>query len=369
MLNQETGKLPVYTVDVHVDPTPHLTKQTPVGVNPVQIMRDFHVVESYPDKLVLAVGDMANNGSTTPTFVYPSLAESAGLPHDYRFNGGLIGSIALRNLFTQTVASGNELLYAANETIRHTYLDLSIIDAPENAPHIDPIHRFTGYIGHALVGPEVTTLTSTEDIFIYLNGKLHQGADKVTEVRKQALIDELSGIVLSPTEDVIERAEETLTNYANAVNLPRDIFRETLADLQVALATIPAEQRSRQTIYTCISEHISAWQVRSLQNNTNHPDGFAAIDGTTTVGAGIYINEVPTAEIETLVLSTDGMEPTSDTVRSVRDLRPVNPEYSEQTVVTANFLHEAALEAVIPYFRRIFSSALPRANSSISLSR
>lgn len=131
------------------------------GVCPDSIMRDYIALPLGANALhgtlrtgsTFAVGDMANNLQGT-SYVLENLAVNNGLPRDYKFNGGLVASLHLREVLLGREEMGAELVEVANQSVADLYSLLNM-EKP-----IDPVERFTGYLTHVNLGEHNTTLTS-----------------------------------------------------------------------------------------------------------------------------------------------------------------------------------------------------------------
>lgn len=322
-----------YELDIHSKISPHLENEVPEGAPASVVARDFYSVTDQGSHLSIVVGDMANNGPSVPYIKDPFLAQSLGLPEQYAFNGGLVGRYALQRALANTDAKGTDILAVAQKTLAKKYYEYGLLTHDQSPELIPPDRRFTGYLGHIAVGQHQTVITSIEDIYIHVNGQHIHGAEKSSEVRKQQLIGELTKLITDPSVQR-EASIELLRSYASVVELPPVVLEATINELHSCYERTPPHKRSRQNAYLVVSSHVSPWQVITLQNNDNHPDGFAAVDGTPTIPNGIRVTTLPTSDIDTLVIHTDGLHAKNRTsVTSAADLSPTNPVYGEQTAI------------------------------------
>lgn len=301
------------------------------GVSPRALMRDYSVIGGEGSALVVAVGDMADNLTGT-TYRQPELACVAGLPEEYPLNGGLVGSIALRYALMQWEEAGEDVIPFANNALDMMYRQLDMGSASE----LDPAELFTGYLAHARLTDETTTITSVGDVRVWVNGGLVAGAEKAVDTAKDKLItDCTAALQLGVGEQVMRFANIAMT-FGEKARWGYPGSQELYARL--ITATSDVDSPDRQTVYRAVDNFVTPWQIRELQNQLydRHPWAYGAIDGRRTPDEYVNIHPIPTADIETLVIATDGSRPRwpERPVRSWRDLVPVNPEYSEQTIVT-----------------------------------
>lgn len=300
--------------DVFVDPGQKLKSPS--------LMRDYSAVGTNQSTgvSVIVVGDMANNLVGHASHKDPKIAQALGLERDADLNGGLIGSYILRNKLVKVAEHGPAVVEAANTALRETYSRLHM----DSTEKMDPAERFTGYMLHAVITQETTCLTSIGDVYAWINGELVAGEEKNIDIEKRHFIDEL----VANHENLKEKTH----SFADRIQLDEAIEQELLTELKQSIGS--TKEFTPQTAYLAVEMIITPWQIRVLQNNPSHSLGYGAIDGTTTGKQYIHTLAFKTSDIDTLVIATDGSQPIHPRVTSAADLEPVNPIYSEQTVVT-----------------------------------
>jgi len=284
------------------------------------LMRDYNVVKTEDSTTIIAVGDMANNLVGQTSYQDADTATGLGLDATVDLNGGLIGSYVLRTEMVNVSDHGTAVIKAANKALRTAYARLGLAD------DLDAAERFTGYLLHAVINPEVTYLTSLGDVYAWVNGDLVAGQEKEIDIIKTQFIDELAARHDALTEQV--------ATFAKQVQLDEVTHQELLKALEKSIADEPTF--TRQTVYMPVDTIVTPWQIRVLQNNANHPLGYGAIDGTETPEGFIQVVTIRTEDIETLVIATDGSKQKNAEVLGIDDLEAVNPMYCEQTVLTAH---------------------------------
>lgn len=338
-------KAPQYEAEVTYEPSNHLRKQAErLGVDSAALMRDYLSIpkqepgesilpsaEQRSGGLVVAVGDMANNIIGT-SVEDAELARKLGLPEGYKFNGGLFASHSLRRWMAYQRDTGVQLIEQANQHLRGLYKKFGM----ESRVLTDAAARFTGCLAHMHSGPDTdghTIFTAVGDVKVWANGEHVAGVtEKEIDALKEKLVNELTGIVWSsPVGDV----EHTIREFADRVGLDNATIEEFKERIFSARELPPAEQ-DRQVIYRPVDDLITPWQIRTLQNPTQDSDStlyYGAVDGTSTPQQFIQVRAIPTGDIDTVVIATDGLKPINASVRSLDDLAPTNVEYGEQTAV------------------------------------
>ena len=338
---------PQYKVGVIYEPSDHLREQAEgLGVDSAALMRDYLSIsipkqesgesilpsaEQGSGGLIVAVGDMANNIIGT-SVEDAELARKLGLPEGYKFNGGLFASHSLRRWMAYQRDTGVQLIEQANQHLRGLYKKFGM----ESRVFTDAAARFTGCLAHMHSGPDTdghTIFTAVGDVKVWANGEHVAGVtEKEIDALKEKLVNELTGIVWSsPVGDV----EHTIRKFADRVGLDNATIEEFKGRIFSARELPPAEQ-GRQVIYRPVDDLITPWQIRTLQNPTQDSDStlyYGAVDGTSTPQQFIQVRAIPTGDIDTVVIATDGLKPTDESVRSLDDLTPTNVEYGEQTAV------------------------------------
>lgn len=295
---------------------------TAVHVEPAKIMRDYYALREASGVIRIVVGDMANN-VIGAAVTLPELATWAGLPPDMQLNGGLAGSLACKRQLIESHATGAELIKTAHTTLADTYRACGW-------QHIqDPAERFTGYVTHVEISPQRVTLTAVGDVFAWINGTLVAGAEKQVDTEKAALIDAL---LADSATSTVQATVEQFVRAARLDSTTAAVLRKQI----IALTKVPSPP-SHQSVYDIVDSIITPWHIRHLQNKPagTHPWAYGAIDGTETPAEFIQTVRFPTAELQTLVIATDGSAPlqADAAVQAIGDLQAVNSEFSEQTIV------------------------------------
>ena len=104
-----------------------------------------------------------------------------------KYKGGVIGSASAQKRIALSEKTGYELIEELNDVIKGKYLQLEIdyVKGPEL--------RFTGYIGHVIVTPETTKITSVGDVRVAVDGKIVAGKTKKVDIRNAKLRKEYIG--------------------------------------------------------------------------------------------------------------------------------------------------------------------------------
>lgn len=317
--------------------TSELSQRLDVSLNPVDMMRDYYAVNESSDRgslLTAVVGDMANNLTGT-IYESPQRAAQIGLPLNYKFNGGHLGSMELRDRLALEQATGHELVEAANGIISDLYLRLGAISGHEAVEDMDPADRFTGYFSHVRVTPRVTTVTSVGDVLVWANGVHVAGQDeKPIDAAKTELVDALAA-QLSGDNLRDEHVKDTIRAFAGKVGLREEVLCELEEQLSRAVAA--TDSPGRQTAYRPVDDVITPWQIRYLQNPESGQKGpffYGAVDGTHTPESFVQSVELATPDIDTLVIATDGLRPEAgQPVHDTTDLAAVNSAYGEKTAI------------------------------------
>ncbi len=306
-----------------IDPGKHLD-------NDPRLMRDY-ACASYDKNqgmLSVTVGDMANNHTGTD-YLDKETADYRGLESTMRFNGGLIGSVALQRHLRGVTTSGAEFVSAANGIIHAAHERLGV-DSANGA------ERLTGYLTHAVVTPDLTTITTVGDVNTWVNGAPLFDTDHP--------LGEIIGTFLTNLAEKPDECEQLVSNFADHVELDNETARVLLSRLKQRQAHI-TDTFTRQDAYLATSVVLTPWYMNYLQNTTNHPYSYGAIDGTATPDKFIREATIPTADIASLIIATDGSKPHSPgaSVFSLDDLTASNPVYCERTAVDLS--HPARLMA------------------------
>lgn len=309
------------------------------GVGATAIMRDFVVVQEFPDATTVAVGDMANNLVGDKEHVMPKLAKHIGYQDlEQPLNGGLIGSYQLRDELARPEFddTGHALIARANRALERTYEKLKMPGLFEGR-YVDPATLFTGYLTHARIADDVTTITSVGDVYAWINGELVAGSEKPVDTHKEALVNKLTGIVVDVTAELdFASIEESVREFAAQGKMPGNVTEDLLEALSERIKIDSGSAAlDRQTVYRPVDDVVTPWQIRSLQNHPATAErlwAYGAIDGRLTPDTYVTVREFPTSDIDNLVIATDGSTPRREDgkVRSLGDLGPVNPQYSER---------------------------------------
>jgi hypothetical protein len=298
--------------DILVVPGEHLE-------NDPRLMRDYLCLsyDTDNDMLGVTVGDMANNHTGTD-YIDRETATYLGLDQNTRFNGGLIGSAALKQGLEGVDTSGTSFVETANGVLRETHTRLGVMSK-------DGAERFTGYLAHAVITPDIVRLTTVGDVNTWINGNQLVDSDHP-----------LGDVVNSLLADFTHKPgdwEQTVADFAGHVDLDIDTADSLLLSLRRQYAL--TDTFTRQDAYLATSRVLTPWYMNRLQNTTDHPYSYGAIDGTRTPDAFIHEAAIPTADIDTLVIATDGSRPheASAGVFSLGDLVASNPVYCERTAI------------------------------------
>lgn len=281
-----------------------------------RLMRDFYCLNVGEGVLSATVGDMANNPTDT-TYVDEETARYRGLDPELSMNGALVGSIALQRHLAGVIASGGDFVHMANKIICDAHERLGV-QRERGA------ERFTGYLAHAVVAADTVELTAVGDVNVWVNGRRLFDADHP-----------LSGIIGSLLTDLVEKPSDWPQLVAK-LDDHIQIGEETAQRLLDALsARAKPEPFTRQDAYLATSRVLTPWYMDRLQNTVNHPYSYGAIDGTVTPPRFIHHATLPTSDVDSLVIATDGLCPKSLdlSVSSLADLAPSNPQFGEQTAV------------------------------------
>jgi len=295
------------------------------------IMRDYVAYQQdETGVLTIAVGDMANNLTGTE-YQDQELALELGLPPRFQFNCGLLGSIALQRVIGANKQTGVQLVGAANGILAEMYQKYDIGHGSEP----DPADRPTGYIGHVRIDGDTLQATGVGDVNIWVNGTQVIGEEKAVDTEKERLVVDLTKTL---NYDAVERTQRVLTLVREFAQLGRLDEVVTSALYQMLVGALERDPNpTRQTVYRPVDDVVTPWQIRTLQNQLGlmHPWAYGAIDGTDTPTRYINTATFDTAEVDTVVIATDGSKPLegSIAVRSMADLVAANRVYGEQGVV------------------------------------
>lgn len=330
----------MFRASIHTEPGQHLTKTAlAVGVNPSSVMRDYIALPTSSKEAIgpgssFVVGDMANNLTGT-TFQIPTLARRYELPSDYRFNGGLVGSLYLKDQLRDRQETGIEFAKFANSSLAKLYRRLHM------SGDIAPEDRFTGYATHVKIGQKATTITTIGDVYSWVNGELVTGAEKKVDSAKNKLIDDLElQLNLDPQLRILS-VIRIVELFEEEAGLGMDLSQLLCQTLLRSIDETDAA--NRQTVYKPVDDIVTPWQIRELQNparpigaKNGHVWEYGAIDGTRTPEKYVHTVTIPTKDIDTMVVATDGSAPTSanQRVKGADDLVAVNPVYSERAIVS-----------------------------------
>jgi hypothetical protein len=297
-----------------IEPGEHLDNDT-------RLMRDY-ICTSYDaghHTLSVTVGDMANNHTGTE-YVDKETADYRGLDPAMCFNGGLVGSAALQRGLKGVNTSGASFVNTANKVVHAAHERLEVTSS-------DGAERFTGYLAHAVVTPELVKLTIVGDVTVWVNGAPLINPDRS--------LDEIVGRLLTDFAEKPDEWEQLVASFADHVQLDEVTKLTLLSGLHNQREQITDTSFTRQDAYLATSRVIIPWYMNHLQNTTNHPYSYGAIDGTVTPSSFIHEATIPAMEIDSLIIATDGSQPRDPKARifSLDDLVARNPVYCERSAI------------------------------------
>jgi hypothetical protein len=249
----------------------------------------------------------------------PSLAADRGLPGELLDGGEIAASVMQRYVEDNPTASGLLLAGGLNEALLDTYKEIGLV--------VDHGHRerlFTGYVGHVRINPEIVLVTGVGDVYVHINGELVVGVEKEIDRIHAELITALAmhlgrnrQVIYEALMPVLNLEQFRLQNYSGMKKGEVADYLAWIVINSTDLLGLSAEDIGR------IADKIF---------REDEPLWYPAIDGTATPGAGVQIANRPRASLETIVIHTDGFAPLAPghEVRGLYDLKPVNPEFSEQ---------------------------------------
>jgi hypothetical protein len=250
---------------------------------------DQHCIVKGHHGLTLAVADGAKKWLGIREYPVPRYAEQLGFHPHTPLNGGQIAALSvMETIQHQPSLAGHALVRQLNHDLAHHYHELGVEPSLENRLEV-----FTTSFVHARITDRHITVTSVGDCSMAINGRL------VAQTHKR--IDDIVGDLLG--------------------SLAHDL------------------QEPRQSLYLRLMPVLRPLMYER-QNRLGKAHWYPVIDGTTTPPAGIITQTIDRSVVHSLILWTDGLEPITDTIHSLNDLRPSNPLYGEQTAIAISQLAE-----------------------------
>ena len=280
--------------------------------------QDLGTFFDYGGISTMAVFDGAKDLAGTKWDV-PDLAAGRGLDGAKLDGGEIASSVMQRYVEDNPAAVGIPLVSDLNQALLETYREIGLA--------VDHEHReklFTGYIGHVRITPETVTVTGVGDVRVQINGKLVVGVEKE--------IDRLYFAIIAAAATALRRdRQEIYQTLMPVLNLHQFKFQNY----------VRMNGRELTQFWSWLTTQVSglldvsyrrAQELVEPHINENSPVWYPAIDGTATPDAGVQVATLARDGLKTIVVHTDGFEPLAagHAVRSLRDLKPVNPDYSEQ---------------------------------------
>ena len=169
----------------------------------------------------------------------------------------------------------------------------------------------------------------------WVNGEQVAGQEKAVDTAKDDLVNKLTSALDLPSYDAQIRLIELVTEFEEVSGIGSELSR-VLYQLLIR-SVVESEQPNRQTVYRPIDQVVTTWQIRELQNISpaKHKWAYGANDGAMTPPAEVHTFTLPTGDIDTIVVATDGLSTiNNELVASSKNLTLVNPEYGEQASVS-----------------------------------